>query len=166
MHSQGLLAFRPIDLELHERLCRQFREDSYVVSYGDAARFHEEDGEGATRYIDRLRAKMLEDPMRGVHVWQGGEIIGQMEFRAWWCDPAVGYINLFYLIEQERNNGLGGLLHDFAVSYLRTKGHSRARLSVIPTNRRAVRFYEKHGWRDLGPRPDSPTAHYMERSLG
>lgn len=51
------------------------------------------------------------------------------------------------------------------LAFLRSRGHSVARLSVIPDNHRAVRFYEKHGWQDFGPRPDNPKAHYMQKNL-
>ncbi len=41
----------------------------------------------------------------------------------------------------------------------------KSRLSVSPTNLQAIRFYEKMGWKDLGPRLDHPEVHWMERVL-
>ena len=38
-------------------------------------------------------------------------------------------------------------------------------MSVSPTNQQAVRFYLKNNWRDLGPRPDDPEVHLMEKEL-
>jgi len=35
-------------------------------------------------------------------------------------------------------------------------------LSVSPTNARALAFYRKHGWRDLGLRPGRDNVHLME----
>jgi hypothetical protein len=37
-----------------------------------------------------------------------------------------------------------------------------AGLSVSPTNERAVRYYQRHGWLDRGPRPGAPHVHEME----
>ncbi len=34
-----------------------------------------------------------------------------------------------------------------------------ARLSISPTNQRALRFYVRRGWTDSGPRPDMPEVH-------
>ena len=76
-----------------------------------------------------------------------------------------GYVNLYYLAPQYRDQGWGRFLDGYAVSYLTSLGFSAARLSVSPTNLQAMRFYAKQGWTDLGPRPDAPEVHLMGRDL-
>ena len=73
------LLFKPIVLPRDESFCIQFRADSYVISFGDAARFYGEDGLGAKRYTDYLQGKLNQDPSSAVHVWQGERIVGQVE---------------------------------------------------------------------------------------
>ena len=91
------LQFRPVDIELHANICISFREDSFVVSFGNTEKFYEEDGKGAERYIDWLRAKITIDQRTVIHIWYEKEIIGQMELGRLREDPSTGYVNLFYL---------------------------------------------------------------------
>ena len=44
-------------------------------------------------------------------------------------------------------SGLAGLVHDELLDHLRGQGHRAAWLRVFDENRRAVRFYERRGWR-------------------
>jgi putative acetyltransferase len=44
-------------------------------------------------------------------------------------------------------SGLADLAHDEILDHLRAGGHRRAWLRVFDENRRAVRFYVRHGWR-------------------
>ena len=46
-----MISFKPVDLPRHATECIKFREDSFVVSFGDAKRFYEDDGQGAA--LDR-----------------------------------------------------------------------------------------------------------------
>ena len=157
-----LLDFQPIDFKQHSQVCIEFRVYSFVASFGDADRFHEEDGRGADRYLDWLREKSKADPRSCVHIWFEGQIIGQIEMGRFKSDPAIGYVNLFYLRPQMRGRGMASHLQRYAIDYFRSIGLKKARLSVSPTNARAVAYYKKHGWRDLGPRPGHPEVHLME----
>lgn len=40
-----------------------------------------------------------------------------------------------------------------------------AQLSVSPTNARALAYYRKHHWRDLGLRPGRDDVHLMRRAI-
>ena len=44
-------------------------------------------------------------------------------------------------------------------------GATLVRLSVSPTNARALEYYRKYSWRDLGPRPDDASLRWMELSI-
>jgi hypothetical protein len=80
--------------------------------------------------------------------------------------PVRGYVNLFYLVPSARGRGLGQALHDHFVQFMRAGGAVAARLRVSPTNSRAIAYYLKHSWRDLGLRPDDDKVHVMETDLG
>jgi len=77
-------------------------------------------------------------------------------------EPRIGYVNLFYLIPDMRGSGAGTFLHHYAIAFCQKHGVPKMRLSVSPTNLRAVAFYQKHGWRDLGPRPGRENVNLME----
>lgn len=60
-----------------------------------------------------------------------------------------------YIVPEQSGRGLGSLLHDQAVTDLRSAGHSRAQLWVLERNIIARRMYEHRGWK-LGPKAKSP----------
>jgi ribosomal protein S18 acetylase RimI-like enzyme len=133
----------------------EFRRDSYVCSFGDAAGFDEE------KYLAWLTCRIAEFPQGHLHVWQNDRIVGQIEMRPRGT-PAVGYISLFYLIPHARGSGLSEALHNHAVEVFGSLGILKLQLSVSPSNSRAVAFYRKHGWQDLGLRPGHDNVHLME----
>ena len=159
------LAFRSIDLDRTERLCRHFEEEAFICSFGDSSGFHESDGQGGNRCIENLRSKLAADPACGVHLWQGSQIIGMLVMGAYRPDPSMGYVFLYYLIPEVRGTGISRFLDDHAMAYFKGKGYQKARLSVSPSNARAIRFYEKHGWVDIGVHPARPVVHLMEKAL-
>ncbi|WP_409477113.1 GNAT family N-acetyltransferase [Pseudobdellovibrio sp. HCB154] len=156
---------KPINLAQTKETCIKFREDSYVVSFGDAKRFYEADGKGADRYIEWLHSKLEKDPGLAVHCFLDGELIGQIELGYLKTDSTCGYVNLFYLIPSVRGKGLGAHLDIYAIDYFKAKNIKRVMLSVSPTNTSAIAFYKKRGWIELGPRPDHPEVHNMEKSI-
>ena len=158
------LAFRPIDLDSHASVCVAFRRDSFLCSFG-VDDFFVEAGPNGVDYIARLRLRTAKFPTGYVHVWSGDVIVGQMEMQIL-DDPRRGYVNLFYLRPESRGLGFGADLQQYAMSFMRSHGVDTAQLSVSPTNGRALAYYRKHGWHDLGPRPDSSRVHLMQRDVG
>ena len=151
--------FLPIDIERHAELCVEFRRDSFVCSFGTDAAF-ERDG-GAEGYLAWLRARAKEVPEGIVHVWRGERIVGQLEMRVR-AEPYSGYVNLFYLVPGERGSGLGADLFRYTVRVFERRGVSCLRLSVSPTNARALKYYEKCGFSNLGPAFPGAPVHTME----
>jgi ribosomal-protein-alanine N-acetyltransferase len=145
--AQHPLSFRPIDLRVDLESAVRFRRDSFVCSFGDDSRFDE------AQYVTWLKAKQARDPWLAVHVVQGGQLVGQMEFDAYKPEPWVGYVNLYYLAPSYRGLGLATQLDAYASDYLQKSGFASAYLSVSPTNARALHFYARQGWHDAGPRP-------------
>jgi ribosomal protein S18 acetylase RimI-like enzyme len=161
--SRSRLIFSPIDLDRHAQICVAFRRDSYICSFG-IDNYLAEAGPNGVHYIERLRMRTKKFPDGYVHVWQHGNIVGQMEMQIL-DEPRRGYVNLFYLIEELRGAGVSWELQEYAMEFMRRHQVQLAQLSVSPTNARAVAFYRKHGWRDLGLRPGRDNVHLMERDV-
>jgi len=150
------LAFRPIDVDAHLDVCVAFAEDIHVCGFGSAAHFHESDGLGAQRYVERLRDRSTNLPGGAVHLWLDDEIIGQILMAPLPSDATIGYISFLYLIPDQRDQGLGILLEAYAWAFLTGLGCQSLRLSATQSNWRAWKFYERGGWLNLGPRADAP----------
>ncbi len=60
--------------------------------------------------------------------------------------PDAGEIQAVYLLEEYWGKGLSRQLMDFAVNQLRNMGYREIVLWVLEENKRARRFYEKHGF--------------------
>ncbi len=159
------LSAKPIQLDLHKTTCLSFREDSFIVSFGHARNFHDIDGKGSERYLEWLKIKIDKNPSSAVHIWEGNEIIGQVELSSLRDDPTCGYVNLYYLIPSKRGQGIGSFLDNYAMEYFKSQGIHKVRLSVSPQNKQAVAFYQKLRWKDLGRRPDAPEVHFMEKMI-
>jgi GNAT superfamily N-acetyltransferase len=56
------------------------------------------------------------------------------------------WLDGLYVRPEAWGSGVASELHDRAVEAIRAAGHERARLWVLEENRRARRFYERHGW--------------------
>jgi ribosomal protein S18 acetylase RimI-like enzyme len=143
--------FCPIDFERHAALCIEFRRDAFVCSFGSAGGADEVEHSGGTDgYLAWLRARQAEFPQGVVHAFAGSEVVGQLELARRGREARV---HLFYAVPHLRGTGIGDALHDHAITTLTAAGAHDASLLVSPTNGRALRYYEKHGWVDGGPVP-------------
>jgi predicted metalloenzyme YecM/ribosomal protein S18 acetylase RimI-like enzyme len=156
--------FLPIDLVRHSETAYEFRLDSFKASFGDDPELWP-DSFIKCEYLEWLRLKVEKDPFSVVHVWWNQEIIGQIEIGHYPEDPTWGYIYLYYLKPEFRGKNLGKDLEDFAARFFAQRGLPRSRLSVSPTNERALQFYHKNGWQDRGPRPRHPEVRLMEKKF-
>ena len=154
------LEFRTIDLVRDADAAVAFRRDSYICSFGTDEAFGQVDS-----YLDWLRERISRQPRGHVHIWNGASLIGQLEMLVQQTSPVRGYINLFYLVPEMRGRGFGDAIQHYAIEHMRAGGARFVRLSVSPTNTRAISYYLKHSWRDLGPRPDDASVRLMELLL-
>lgn len=160
-----IINFISIDLARHAELCLQFRRDSYRCSFPDGEqRFHRENGIDGQGYLNWLQERIAELPQGCVHVVQNQRIVGQLEMRLR-QKVRMGYVNLFYLIPEVRGTGLGDELQSYVIQVFQELAVDKVQLSVSPTNDRAMAYYRKHGWRDLGLRSDSSQVHLMELTI-
>jgi len=151
------------DSKVCEKLIKN-RADSFFTSFGTDEKFWSEfpDGSG---YIEWLKSKLEKFPASIVCLYLEDTLIGQLEFGRYKPQPDCGYVNLFYLIPEFRSKGAGALLNLYTECHFAEDSVQKLLLSVSPKNSTAIRFYSKHGWKDLGPRPNAPEGYLMEKSI-
>ncbi len=78
-----------------------------------------------------------------------------------WCSRAQrrAYIPFLFVMPELQGHGLGSMLLRRMESMLELEGADRVHLETPADNVRAVRFYEKQGYRILALRPDGRAAH-------
>jgi GNAT superfamily N-acetyltransferase len=160
----SILKFSTIDLDLHSDLCVSFRRDAFLCSFHDGERLFEvENGEKGSLYIEWLKERIAEFPQGCVHAFLEDQIVGQLEMRL--RSAELGYVNLFYLIPRYRGTSLGAQLHAYLTSTMSGRGVQQLQLTVSTQNKRAIRFYEKNGWRALRYRDAEKKHLLMELQL-
>jgi GNAT superfamily N-acetyltransferase len=65
-------------------------------------------------------------------------------------DGTIGELDAIYILDEFSGLGIGSDFMRQSDRWMRNQGFSAAILWVLPTNERAIRFYELHGWRDDG----------------
>lgn len=158
--ERSALRFETIDLARDVDAAVALRRDSYVCSFGSDEAFGT-----VENYVAWLRQRIERHPAGHVHVWDGPQIVGQIEMLIRKTTPLEGYVSLFYLAPGARGKGHGQALHQYFVDYMRAHGAHTARLSVSPSNARALAYYRKHGWHDVGPNPVDESVRLMEHRL-
>lgn len=78
-----------------------------------------------------------------------------------WCSRASrrAYIPYLFVMPELQGHGIGSTLLRRMESMLELEGAERVQLETPADNVRAVRFYEKQGYRILALRPDGRAAH-------
>jgi ribosomal protein S18 acetylase RimI-like enzyme len=153
------LKFSTINLDVYSDLCVSFRRDAFICSFKDGKNaFEVENGENGEQYLAWLRDRIVEFPQGCVHAYLQNEIVGQLEMRL--RNPDLGYINLFYVVPKHRGGSIGSELQSYAELTMAARGIRTLQLTVSTLNKRAIRFYEKHGWRGIRHR-DSEKKHLL-----
>jgi len=152
--------FEVINLERDFQTCTRFRRDSCFVSFGSYSEFESEEHS----YKERMTERLDYLPEGNCHLWVQDKIIGQTEMKLV-PDTGIGYVSLLYLVPEFRGKGLGELLHKHAIKVFSVLEKSTIQLSVSKSNRQALSFYVKHGWRNLGPRRDKKQMFLMSYDL-
>ena len=127
------------------------------MATNDSTQRNGSDGQG---YVEWLEQRIKELPQGCVHAWLNNSIVGQIESRI--RDDQSGYVNLFYLVPDVRGRGLGRELHDYAIEMFDTLNVDMVRLTVSVENERAMGFYRRLGWTDIGFRPGRNDARLFE----
>ena len=102
----------------------------------------------------RLRRAVAETLSRIVVAEQGGSPVG-------WCSRSVkrAYIPFLFVAPESQGQGIGSMLLRRMESILELAGANRVHLETPADHTRAVRFYERQGYRILAMRPDGRGVH-------
>lgn len=134
------MKFINIDLDTHKDIVVTFRQNSFLQSFGHSDDFNE------SEYLQWLQQKIEEFSDGILLIEEDNEWIGQLELTVKNYEGSdIGYINLYYLSESYRGKGYAPELHDYAKRYFRDKCLKEYHLRVAPSNKSAIKFYEKKG---------------------
>jgi ribosomal protein S18 acetylase RimI-like enzyme len=143
------ISYRTIDLRIDSRLAVDHQLDACICSFGDDLKF-----QGGTRYLRWLESKIQEFPEGFLMAFAGERCFGQLELEVPY-GSSVGYANLFYVTPEFRGLGFGQMLHERARAYFASWEATEINLHCSPTNHRALRFYQRLGYRRIQDRADS-----------
>jgi ribosomal protein S18 acetylase RimI-like enzyme len=134
------ITFDTIDSN-NKRFITKFRKDAHIISFGNDNDYDEE------AYIDFALRGAQRFPDGFVFVLHNDKIIGQIEMQIKDNNgEKMGFINLFYLIPEQRGKGVSNNLISYAMSFFKKGGCNYCILRVAEGNYRAIRFYEKYGF--------------------
>lgn len=160
-----MLEILPYDKENLDK-SYEFLMETFQVSFGpDKSTWP--NGLG-TYHLEKYRADiegLLSKPDKNwfYSAHHDGQVVGQIELKR--LKDGTGYVSFYYLIAEYRNKGWGRQLDEFALQELKNKGFQKIRLTVSELNKNAQRFYEKQGWKSLGPDPVRPMGITMEKLI-
>lgn len=80
-------------------------------------------------------------------------------------DDGSGYVNLFYLKPEDRGCGRGHQLHAYVMNMFAAQKAEVVRLTVSVENQRALAFYQKLGWKNLGPKSERKDSLLFEYAI-
>lgn len=134
------MEFININLNFHQDIVIKFRKDSFKESFGHSKDF------STAEYIGWLEEKVQEFPEGFLLLKKENEYIGQVELTIKrYKNGMIGYINLYYLKKSYRGKGYAEKVHKYALNYFKSHALEEYHLRVSPTNRRAIKFYQKNG---------------------
>ena len=155
-----MLEFRSIDFDADLETCLSFRKDSFVCSFPSSDEWKSR--WNPDHYTEHLKDFAKKHPNGALHIWSDDEIIGQLEFE---YGNENGHVFLFYLQPNVRGTGVATTVHQYVIDELKKSGCSTASLRVSPSNARAISYYKKHGWYDLGPDETRKNVHTFTLNL-
>ena len=95
------------------------------------------------------REELRESIRRGwvLMLWEDKEFLGWLRFNLFWDNTP--FMNMLFLLEGRRGQGLGGRLVDFWEQEMKARGYSEGLTSTL-SNEAAQHFYRAHGYADCG----------------
>jgi len=135
-------------------LVKEFFEGHRVI-YGDRADFiTPKDLNAFDKDIAALVKKILKEYPKGqVFVAEeNSRLVGYVDvnWKEWFVPsvlPKMGNVDMMYVQEPYRSQGLGKKLLDKATEWFRSQGVEAAQLEVAEMNEKAVEFYRREGYR-------------------
>lgn len=153
-----MLTFRTIDLTAHSQVALRFRDAAIRDGGGTLDRDRTDRG-----YLMWLRERIAAEPRFAVHAWRDEAIVGEIVLDRYWHDPSAGWVNRHYLVPEERGSGAAAEFDAYTEAVFTELGMEKAYAVTFPGNDRALRFYLKRGWSDLGSPAWAPRVHLLEK---
>lgn len=154
------IVLREVILDWDLPTCRNFSTDAFVASFGNVDRMEP----AGFDWNDWFARKVAAFPEGNLLALRGAIPVGHISLDVELHERTAQF-HLLYVIPEERGSGVADQLHDYALALCARFGVQRASLNVSPSNLRAVHFYRRHSWIDLGPRPGHEYVHVMELRL-
>jgi len=145
----------------------EFLLDTFRISFGDdKSKWPNNLGNyGLAKFSEHFAEILKKDPEAIYSVWYEDKLVGQIDLKTSWKEKNCGYVSFFYLLPEYRNRGLGAILDQYATSAFKKKGLLKAQLTVSEMNLPGIKFYEKNGWKRVGPDPERPLGIIMEKEF-
>ncbi len=136
----------PMDLTDDAELYKSCYTDSWQNAHGSLQGF------SAHSYLGSAKAVSAKNPRSLMKAFVNGtDFAGLIELDPErMADKCAGWISFFYLVPELRGGGYAQQLLGHAVSFFRRLERNALRLNVAETNTRAIRFYEREGFRKIG----------------
>ncbi|NCB50522.1 MAG: GNAT family N-acetyltransferase [Clostridia bacterium] len=144
------LRFVPMDLrkKADAELYQHCYADAWTASHGS------DEGFLPNVYLSTARSHSKGIPEALVKVMSGGDFAGLIELNPErGKNENIGWISLFYLVPKYRRRGFGVQLLGYSAAYFAHRGRKAIRLHVAVTNERAIKFYKKYGFIEVGIDP-------------
>lgn len=99
------------------------------------------------RHISETELLNSTERRRVIVATKSGRIVGWLRYGLFWDNTP--FMNMLYVLEEERGKGLGSALVEFREPELRALGYNMALTSTL-SDERGQFFYRQHGYRDCG----------------
>jgi len=86
---------------------------------------------------------------------QEGALVGCMDLIRGYPEPDIAFLGLLLFAEAYQNQGLGVQALTHVATLARSWGCTVLRLGVIDTNKRALSFWQREGFKELSRKPTS-----------
>jgi len=143
----------------HSTLVENFHED-IIVSYLRPSHmsmeaylqlFRRSEKNGSPAYMRSLK-KAYDEDKDGMFVWEiRGKVVGWSWLRVreneFFKEGAFGELNEIYVVPEWRRKGVGKVLMLHAHNWFKEKGVSTIRVEALASNKAALAFYQKHGFK-------------------
>lgn len=136
--------YHPMDLEKRGQRFLDCYKDAWIQAHGSLEGFSD-------IYLEVAKKRSREFPMSVLEAFLGDKSVGILELNIGRDEEqGAGCIAFYYMDEPYRGKGLAVQLLGEATSIYRRLGRRSLRLRVAETNKRAIAFYQKFGFRQIG----------------
>lgn len=127
------------------------KETPYLLRKEDEINLTVEDEKGLIKmFLELDNALMLLAYVDGKHVGNCSfSPVGPFKRIAHRCDMAIA------LYQEHCGFGIGSIMLETALRFAKEAGYERAELEVVSNNTKAIKLYEKCGFKKYGVKPDS-----------